>query len=248
MLEKAKSVEDPAEQQEWLDQAEAVLTAAQRLNPLNTDHTANLARYYRSRGELTSETEARRQEWLNSLQLYEIATTLSPNAAHLHNEAGLVNYLLGDLEREAGSEQLAQQYFDQAETRYETSLALDQIFAQTYLFLGDLFRSQEKTDQAIETYQRATEVSPGLIQAWSALAYLFVQEDRLQDAITANQKVTQLNPRDSLAWRNLALLYERTDQLPAALEAAQRALETASNAEKPQLETVVQQLQEMQPK
>lgn len=248
MLEKAKAVEEPAAQQEWLNQAEVVLTAAQRLNPLNTDHTANLARYYRSRGELASGIDERRQEWQNSLQLYTIATKLSPNAAHLYNEAGLVNYLLGDLEKNQGNAQVADQYFDEAQALYDKSLALDQIFAQTYLFLGDLYRTREQNDQAIATYRRATEVSPGLLQAWSALAYLYVQEDRLQEAISANQKVTQLNPRDSLAWRNLALLYERTDQLPEALEAAQRALELASNADKPQLEKVVQQLQELQPK
>ncbi len=248
MLEKAKSVEDPAQQQDWLDQAEAVLTTAQRLNPLNTDHTANLARYYRSRGELTDTVDARRKEWLNALQLYAMATTLSPNAAHLYNEGGLVNYLLGDLEQDQNNEEVANRYFDQAQAMYEKSLDLDQIFAQTYLFLGDLHRARGQTAQAIETYRQATEVSPGLIQAWSALAYLYVQEDRLPEAIAANQRVTQLNPRDSLAWRNLALLYQKTDQLPAALEAAQRALETASNAEKPQLETVVQQLQELQPK
>lgn len=248
MLEKAKSVEDPAAQQEWLDQAEVVLTAAQRLNPLNTDHTANLARYYRSRGELASGVDERRQAWLNSLQLYGIATTLSPNAAHLYNESGLVSYLLGDLEKNQGNAQVADQYLDQAQAMYDKSLALDQIFAQTYLFLGDLYRTREQNEQAIATYRQATEVSPGLLQAWSALAYLYVQEDRLQEAIGANQRVTQLNPRDALAWRNLALLYERTNQLPEALEAAQRALELASNAEKPQLEAVVEQLQELQPK
>lgn len=248
MLEKAKSVDDPAQQQEWLNQAEAVLTAAQRLNPLNTDHTANLARYYRSRGELTDNVAERRQEWLSSLKLYDIATTLSPNAAHLYNEAGLVSYLLGDLEKSQNNEQVANQYFDQAQAKYDKSLALDQLFAQTYLFLGDLYRARGQNEQAIATYQKATEVSPGLVQAWSALAYLYTQDNRLQDAIAANLKVTQLNPRDSLAWRNLALFYERTNQLPQALEAAQRALAVASNADKPQLEKVVQQLQELQPK
>ncbi len=247
MLEKAKSVDDPKRQQEWLDQAEAVLTAAQRLNPLNTDHTANLARYYRSRGELSDNVDERRKEWLTSLQLYRMATTLSPNAAHLYNETGLIDYLLGDLEKSEGNASAADQYFDQAQAMYDKSLSLDQVFAQTYLFLGDLYRTRGQNDRAIATYQKATEVSPGLIQAWSALAFLYVQADRLPEAIAANEQVIRLNPRDPLAWRNLALLYEQTKQLPEALEAAQRALELASNADKPQLETIVQRIKELQP-
>ena len=47
-LEQAKVTTDATERQRWLGDALTVLTRAQELNPLNTDHTANLARFYRS--------------------------------------------------------------------------------------------------------------------------------------------------------------------------------------------------------
>ena len=69
--------------------AEAVLLQAQRVNPLNTDHTANLARLYRTWADLSVDNPQMRQEMLNkSLAMYDVATTLSPNAAHLWNEKG----------------------------------------------------------------------------------------------------------------------------------------------------------------
>src|SRR5690606_6345427 len=45
--------------QELLRAAEVVLQQAQRVNPLNTDHTANLARLYRSWADLSTDPERR---------------------------------------------------------------------------------------------------------------------------------------------------------------------------------------------
>ena len=74
---------------ELLRAAETVLAEAQRVNPLNTDHTANLARLYRTWGDLMSDDPAMRQTMLDkSIAAYAMAVTLSPNAAHLWNEKG----------------------------------------------------------------------------------------------------------------------------------------------------------------
>ncbi|MEM7533264.1 MAG: hypothetical protein AAF639_13870, partial [Chloroflexota bacterium] len=73
--------------QELLKAAEVVLIEAQEVNPLNTDHTANLARLYRTWADLNGgDAELRDRMLAQSLEQYEVATTLSPNSAHIWNE------------------------------------------------------------------------------------------------------------------------------------------------------------------
>lgn len=242
-LEQAKVTTDAAERQRWLGDALTVLTRAQELNPLNTDHTANLARFYRSRGELETNTAAREKDWQTALTYYQAATQLSPNAAHLFNEKGLVYFLLANLARDQQQETVANGYFDDALTALNRSLALDQIYPQTYLFLGDVWRSRGDNEKAIAAYQQTLKLSPGQAQAWSALGYIYAQQGKVAEAISANQKVTQLTPRDASSWRNLAILYQQTNQIQPALDAAQEALKYAPDADKPTLEALVQQLQ-----
>ncbi|HIQ05215.1 MAG TPA: tetratricopeptide repeat protein, partial [Anaerolineae bacterium] len=197
--------------EDLLRASRAVLLKAQALNPLNTDHTANLGRLYRGWGEMTSDPDRRKELWRKSLEYYQKAVTLSPHAAHLYNEYGLVYFLLGDYEK--------------ALSMYEKSLELDQRFDQTYLFLGDLYRQQGDTEKAAAAYKKAVALSPRLVQGWSALGLVYAQLGRITDAITANLKVIQRAPKDLASHRNLAVLYQQAGKLPEALVEAQRALE-----------------------
>ncbi|RME63448.1 MAG: hypothetical protein D6790_04680, partial [Caldilineae bacterium] len=74
--------------EDLLRAAEVILKEAQRVNPLNTDHTANLARLYRSWADLTNDPAERTAMLERSLEYYDTAVTLSPHAAHLWNERG----------------------------------------------------------------------------------------------------------------------------------------------------------------
>src|SRR5690606_39848091 len=89
--------------QELLRAAEVVLQQAQRVNPLNTDHTATLARLYRSWADLSTDPERRQAMLDRSIEYYNTAVTLSPNAAHLWNEKGNAHLARGedDLAEEA---------------------------------------------------------------------------------------------------------------------------------------------------
>ena len=82
-------------QTDLLRAAETILLEAQRVNPLNTDHTANLARLYRSWADLESDPAKREAALEKSLRNYETALVLSPNAAHLWNEKGAALTLMG---------------------------------------------------------------------------------------------------------------------------------------------------------
>ncbi len=211
----------------------AVLTEARRLNPLNTDHSANLARLHRTWGQLSSDPAQRAEKLGQAVEYYRQATSLSPQNAQLFNEWGQVYYILGDHER--------------ALEKYQHSLGLDQQYDQTYLLLGDLYLRLEELDKAADAYSRALELNPKIAQAHSSLGYIYSQQGKLQEAIEENLKVLELSPDDYASHKNLALLYQQLGQTDAALAEAQIALELAPEEEKANLEAFIAQLGGGQP-
>ncbi len=210
-LEKGEATSDQRMRDALFEQARTVLEEARTLNPLNTDHTANLARMHQIWASVTTDPATRDARLKKALEYYEQALQLSPNAAHLHNEWGTTYYLLGDYEK--------------ALSHYQTSLRLDDRFEQTYLRLGDLYRTQQKWDPAIDYYRKALNVNPRSVAAHSALGFVYSQQGRLDLALQENQAVVTLAPNDASGHRNLALIYEQLGRIPEALDEARKALQ-----------------------
>jgi tetratricopeptide (TPR) repeat protein len=228
-LELARQSEG-ATRERYLRDAEQSLLRAQALNPLNTDHTANLGRLYLTWAQLAP-AEERQQLLQKSLDYYQTATSLSPNAAHLHNEYGAAYQLAGDL--------------DQALAKLQVSLALDSRYVDTYRRLSDLYDEAGQYELAIQALQQALELRPNDYQSHSALGYLYAQMGDLDKAIAENLVVLQLRPNDLASHRNLAILYQETGDLPAALSYAQQALTLARNdADRADLEAFILELQQ----
>jgi tetratricopeptide (TPR) repeat protein len=232
LLEKGEQVYqnpgDSGQRDALFKRAREVLESARKLNPLNTDHTANLARMYQIWGNGTTDP-AKRQELLNqSLAYYDEATRLSPNNAQLWNEWGRTNALLGD--------------YSQALVKYQHSLALDSTFQETYLQLGDLYRTQQKWPEALDTYQKALARNPKSVQAHSALGYVYSQMGQVEEAVRENQAVLKLAPNDIASHRNLALLYQQLGRWDEALAEAKAAL--ALNPEDQALQAFVKELEQ----
>lgn len=213
--------------------SEAVLLEARRLNPLNTDHSANLARLNRTWGQMAA-SEAQRVEKLDkALKYYQQATSLSPNNAQLFKEWGEVYYVLGDHEK--------------ALEKYQHSLRVDSEYDETYLRLGDLYLSRQEWDKAADAYSKALELSPGIVQAHSALGYIYAQQGRPQEAIEENLKVIELAPNDYASHKNLAILYQQLGRTDEAIAEAQIALRLAPEEDKANLEAFIAQLKPGQP-
>lgn len=220
-------------QSELLRAAEVVLREAQRVNPLNTDHTANLARLYRTWADLTADADTRQIKLDESLDAYEMAVTLSPNAAHLWNERG--NAFLASNMRE------------QAEEAYKKSLELDNLFAQTYVLLADLYDGNQEYDKIVELLRNGIEVMSAhrrfnpTAQMYNYLAVALSRTGDTQGAIEESLKVLELQPNDIGAMRNLMLLYRDAGQPEKAVEVGQMAIELAG-ADNPQVALQMRQL------
>jgi len=176
--------------------AQAALVAARRLNPLNTDHSANLARLSRAwafADALSPDdnpTDSRLREVLatpgnkvdtarldQALTYYREATALSPQNAQLWNELATVQYIRNDLTG--------------AQASINRSLALDQRFAPTYLLLGDVRDAAGDVQAALEAYRQAGKLAPNDLTILSAVGVFSSQTGDLQSSANAFVQIIQ---------------------------------------------------------
>ncbi|MDW8351025.1 MAG: tetratricopeptide repeat protein [Anaerolineae bacterium] len=245
-----------------LTAAQIILAEARVINPLNTDHSANLARMWqqsvdimqaqldaeRAKGSpdpariaaLEADIQRRKD---NSSKEYATATSLSPNNAQLWNEwASLYLYRLNNL--------------DEAKARLDRSLALDKKFGQTYLLraawhlqkASTLDRQAQQAEwrehmqHAQDELKQAIAVEPTALQAYQELARVALELGDKPAAIAALQDLLERNPGDWNVMRNLAVLHSEMGQITAALDYARRAIEIAPPDQQAILQSFVQQL------
>lgn len=239
----------PPEQREAiLQKTEKVLKHARALNPLNTDHSANLARFYKSwatrvRAEMRAEglTDAQKaalnQQYQTllqqSLENYQIALTLSPHNPIIWNElAQLYGMDYGDTLK-----------FQETISK---SLEVDNGFEQTWMLLGDMRSSQGDLAGAAKAYQKSLEIKNNCTVR-RVLGTLQAQQSLWQDAITTLNETIEKCPDFRELWdvyRVLTIAYANQGQTAEALQAASRALELAPENQKSVVQQLIDQLQQ----
>jgi len=233
-LEYASALEDTDQQSLALQETERVLLQAQAINPLNTDHSANLARMYRRWSDLPAGREYRRALAERSSYYYEVATSLSPNNAILWNEWATLYYYT--LEDEEGFQ-----------SKIEHSLELDAEFEQTWLIIGDVRASNGDLEGAAEAYRTALEIKPNQRQVWSALGRVYLQMGMNQEAIEAFTEAVEMAPNARDVWdthRLMAIAYYQAGSLDQALAEAQLALQLAPEERQAEIQQLIMQMQQ----
>ncbi len=211
--------------------AQALLLRARELNPLYTDHTINLARFYQPELPVDAPSKTKLMDLAN--QYYSEAQRLSPNSVSLWNERADF-----DLTFENNP--------DAAIQKLDASLARDPRAAQTYQYLGNAYAEKNDVAAAIDAYQKALALQPKSAEAQSKVAFLYYQQGRVNDSIQAYLKYIQLMPNAQNIWeahKNLALIYQAAGNLPAAVSEAQVAARLAPSQFTTQLADLVKQLQ-----
>jgi tetratricopeptide (TPR) repeat protein len=190
LLERAGLSEDADERTELLTRAETLLLRAQDIAPLNTDHTANLARL-NARWVAATDDPTERNERLDLAGGYYVdALALSPQNSVVRNElARLVLEVVGDCER--------------ALAVYDDSALVDPFYAQThlaradaYIVCGDPLPEAERTERfrvAAEALDTALLLSPANIRAWIQLAEVRRQLGEYEAADAALAQARLLN-------------------------------------------------------
>jgi tetratricopeptide (TPR) repeat protein/O-antigen ligase len=248
-LEEAKTLTNSNERDQLITQAEHDLKRAQTISPLNTDHTANLARLYSLWASYANDPNVRNERGKISSNYFEKAVMLSPKNARLWDEWGLL--FLNVLQQP-----------NEAYKRLAQALEIDPYYDWTYGLIGDYYsrqaqsmtNEQEKQNtlkQASKYYNKAMDlVSPSDHQMKYnyalALGGVEAQLDKPDAAISAYQEALNQIPTTSEGWRieeTLARLYAQVGDRTNALVHAQNALAAAPQDQQDRLQTLVVQLQ-----
>ncbi len=223
--------------QDSLLAAQTVLENARALNPLNTDHSANLARLHRRWADLyASDPAVRKTQLEQSSAQYKIATTLSPNNVVLWNEWATVEMAQADAARTAGDTAGSDTFIKDAQAKLDHSLELDQQFDQTYLIRAQLARSLGQTDEARRDYNLAMKWNPNSTDAWGGLTDMLVSQGNYTEVETITLAFLQNQPNYLPALRTLARnVYFPENRLPEALATQQQVVQLATKANDPNL-------------
>ncbi len=186
-LEKAKDTNTTADQDTLVLAAETDLKVAQSINPLNTDHTANLARLYTwwaGKAARNSTTQVERAQ--QASDYYATAVTLSPNNSTLWDEwAILYMKVIGQ----------SQQALD----RLQHALELDPKYAYTQGLLGDYYFNVASSLADPTEKQQTFLQSAGYYQAAAGVAKYTDSTTKatyLMSFSNAYFQIARLNPQN----------------------------------------------------
>jgi tetratricopeptide (TPR) repeat protein/O-antigen ligase len=248
-LEHGKTLQDVNERDQLIAQAKNDLVKAQKINPLNTDHTANLARLYSLWSTFTSDPQTAATLGETSSDYFSKAVVLSPQNARIWDEwAVLYLNVFQDLD----------EVFD----RLTQSLEIDPYYDWTHALMGDYYtRLAQATDDLASKEQALQKAAEHYTQAFELAAekdvrakynYLLVlantqiQLNLPQLAIQAYQQALDLgvNPQDN--WRieeTIGRIYAQMGDVENAFFWLTRALMSAPEEEKERLQSMIAQLE-----
>jgi tetratricopeptide (TPR) repeat protein len=210
-----------------LTAAKVVLESARNLNPLNTDHSANLGRLHRRWADLYGgDPAARQQELDTAAEFYREATSLSPNNAQLWNEWATVVLSQSDLARQLNDSARADALLAEAQAKADHSLELDQKYDQTYLLLGQLARLKGDLAAAQQNFDLAQQLNAGSLDAAGSSLDILLQQQNYTEAEKLAISFLQKNPDSLPMLRTLARnVYYPQNRLEEAIPLMQRVIE-----------------------
>lgn len=217
-LEAARAAADPAKRAAYIQQSESTLLLAQRLNPLNTDHSANLARLNRIVAEMTSDPAEKAARYKKSSDYYAETIRLSPNTAHLRNEWYLTYFESGDRA--------------DAKKELDLSAQLDPLYPQTFLYLGDYYRAQNDPANAAANYLKALQLDPNALAnpdgtLLNNAAAVLTLPEYFSRTVEAYRQSVAKDPTTPSPHYILADLYKRNGRLDLAQQEYQAAVKAA---------------------
>jgi len=242
-LERSTLTEDVAEKEALLNEAAQQLRHAQDINPLNTDHTANLARLNTRWAELSQDDAEREQRLADAERYYQEALSLSPQNSVIRNEYARLTFSLKN-------------DCDKALAIYDDAISIDPYYDANYFGRSDTLTAcaaslpeDEQTEyhrKALADIQSGLELSPRNWQAWLRAAQLSQELGDVSGAIDAYEELRTLNTSGTVPpWQvdyMLATLYQEAGNSAQAIVEAQRALSTVPAESTAQVQTLLSEL------
>lgn len=247
-------------QEELMQLSRSVLEEAYRLNPLNTDHSANLGRMYGTWAEISGDAG----KFDLAADHYRRATTLSPRSAQLLCEWAKVELRRGNTEGALrilntaegvdskfpwvfvlkGDAHLTNGDWDEALRAHSRALELDAVSLsdQSFDWRTQLYFDHGKADGLAEAYRQAVASRPESGLVHGAYGVILSRQGKLTEAAEEFEVYAELSPYDWFAHRNLALVYQELGRKSEALAAAELALKLAPGNQTSMLQDLVESL------
>lgn len=162
--------------------------------------------------------------WQNSIALYVHALTLYPNARAMHNNLGMEQMLMGDLDESILSFNRAlalspdpktkvnlaaafvrKNRLADAESIYRDILRSDPAFAEAEYGLGNIEQKRGKFSEATLHYLKAIDIDPVYFNAYNNLGGVYLQQGEYENAVKILEKSIELKPSFVESSYNLAL-------------------------------------------
>lgn len=230
-LDAAKSETDAGKQTDDLNRAEQALQTARKINPYNTDHSANLARLAQARGALAHDPAVAIDSYKQSSVYFDQATRLSPNTAHLFDQhaQSLLEYAAI---LKQNNKPDADAILDLARQQIQRALQIDSTFCFTHAVRAQAQTAwRARVADALNAIKYAPQCgdvfySEGLGLAVNQLAQAG------DEAIAANEgdafeamlkDAAQTNPTLEV-YTTLANFYSKAGRIPEAITAVDGAL------------------------
>ncbi|MEM7113297.1 MAG: peptidylprolyl isomerase [Chloroflexota bacterium] len=236
-LENSTLTADPLARDALLEEAQTRLLQAQDINPLNTDHTANLARLNTRWFQLEQNPTTKPLRLEQAEQYYQTALVLSPQNSVVRNEYA---FLALDLKEDCA----------QSLDIYQDSIEIDPYFATSYFSLADtyLFCAAADSEQRAAYFESAgLALQQGLERdsrnprAWAQAGQIYQEIGQPEEAVAAYEEAIARNRRSEVpAWNLdflLATAYQELGDTARAEEFGLQALQGAP-------ETAVSQIQQ----
>ena len=243
MLEAATATDDLPTQEAYLAKAEERLIGAQAVNPLNTDHTANLARLNTRWLQLLTDPAEQADRLVLAEKYYQDALKLSPQNSIIRNEYARLAY---DLKHDC----------DLALSLYADSIEIDPYYEVTYLGYADTLVScaanmegDEKTavyEDAVSALTTGLELTPENVLAWQQLGQVQQELGNHEGALTAFGEAIARDERGQLeTWRLLyimAISHHALGDDASAIESATQSLNQAPEEYRAQIQQYLTEL------
>jgi tetratricopeptide (TPR) repeat protein len=242
-LEKASITADLTEQAALLRTARDRLQEAQRINPLNTDHTANLARLHTRWSEIAP--EGNREELVNTaVAYYQDAVALSPQNVVIWNEYARLVYF----RRNSCEEALPIfRHSAGADPFYpETQFSRGEVAAVCYQTTDDETLRAAYRAEAIESLTDGLLREPDNSRRYMQVAEIYLR--RLQDgelALATYEQARALASDNLPAWQmdvTMAQWFAEQGDLAQARTLAERGLTEAPPESTAQIRAFLDQL------
>lgn len=245
-LEHAREIKDENQREALFLQAKTDLLLARSLNPLNTDHTANLARLYSLWSPNTKEPKLAKERFFESNRYFEQATSLSPNNSRIWGEWAILLM---------SNEETLPEAMPQLLTAYQLDPTYDWI---AYLF-GEYYRLKaarsdddrqrgELIREAISNYLGAAKLTQdhgSKRNYYLMVAQLAIEGKLYNEAIQVLEEVLIQSPADPENWKVeqwLAELYLQQGEKEKAILHARNALTLSPSEQRQSIEALINQI------